>query len=138
MSGPHSAHLLAALLAAAGTTHLVAPGPFDQIVPRQLPGSARAYTYTSGVAELAVAALLAAPRTRQLGGTAAAALFVAVFPANLQMAWDWRHRSAPARAIAYGRLPLQAVLIRQALRVATGPAGGPSLTRHAGGGARGE
>jgi len=48
---------------------------------------------------------------------AAAALFVAVFPANVQMAWDWRRRPWPYRAIAFGRLPLQAPMVAHALRV---------------------
>jgi len=109
---------LSALLGGAGVLHLVRPAPFDSIVPPALPGSARAYTCASGVAELGVAGLLAIPRTRRLGGLAAAALFVAVFPANVQMAYDWRHASPRRRAIALGRLPLQGVLIAQSLHVA--------------------
>ena len=118
--GRRTAGVLATLLGAAGALHLVRPAPFDSIVPPALPGSARAYTYASGVAELGVAGLLAVPRTRRLGGLAAAALFVAVFPANLQMAHDWRHAAPRMRAIALGRLPLQGVLIGQALHVARG------------------
>ncbi|MEV6298508.1 hypothetical protein AB0M02_03785 [Actinoplanes sp. NPDC051861] len=109
---------LAGFLAAMGTLHFVAPRPFDGIVPGVLPGSPRAWTYASGVAELAVAAAVAHPRTRKAGGLAAAALFAAVFPANVKMAADWRHASPARRAIAYGRLPLQVPLIVWALRVA--------------------
>jgi uncharacterized membrane protein len=112
--------VLAGLLAAAGVTHFVVPGPYDAIVPRRLPGSPRTWTYVSGVAELAVAAAVAGRRTRRVGGLAAAALFVGVFPANVQMAVDWRRRAAPLRAIAYGRLPLQVPLVRLALRVGRG------------------
>lgn len=108
---------LVALTGGMGVLHFVAPEGFDAIVPPALPGRARTYTEASGVAELAVAGLLAVPRTRRLGASAAIALFLAVFPANVQMAWDWRHESAARRAIAYGRLPLQAVLIAQAARV---------------------
>ncbi|GIE79784.1 membrane protein [Actinoplanes philippinensis] len=106
------------MLGGMGVLHFVAPKPFDGIVPRSLPGSPRTWTYLSGVAELAVAAAVAHPRTRRAGGLAAAALFVAVFPANVRMAADWRHASPAKRAIAYGRLPLQAPLIAWALRVA--------------------
>ena len=67
----------------------MAPKPFDSIVPAELPGSARFYTYASGVAELATAALLLAPRTRRLGALAAVALFIAVFPANVNMVRLW-------------------------------------------------
>jgi len=41
-----------------------------------------------------------------------------VFPANVQMAYDWRRARPRKRAIAVGRLPLQGVLIAQALHVA--------------------
>jgi uncharacterized membrane protein len=109
---------LAGLLAIAGVTHVVRPKQYDAIVPRSLPGSPRFWTYASGVAELATAAAVAYPKTRRLGGTVAAALFTAVFPANVKMAVDWRHRPAPQRFVAYGRLPLQAPLIWWAVRVA--------------------
>jgi uncharacterized membrane protein len=109
---------LASLLAAAGLTHFARPQPYDAIVPRWLPGSARGWTYASGAAELAVAAAVACPGTRRGGSLAAAALFVAVFPANVQMAADWRHRPLPQRAAAYARLPLQVPLIWWALRIA--------------------
>ncbi|MEU7927666.1 hypothetical protein [Micromonospora sp. NPDC049801] len=109
---------LAGLLAAAGVTHLLRPGYYDPIVPRTLPGPARLWTYASGVAELTVAAAVAHPASRRAGGRAAAALFVAVLPANVKMAVDWRHRRPTRRAIAYGRVPLQVPLIWWALRVA--------------------
>lgn len=115
---PRTTIFLTMLLGAAGIMHAVHPEPFDSIVPRALPGSPRAYTYASGLAEVATAALIAVPRTRRLGGLAAATLFVAVFPANVQMAIDWRRKPPRMRAIAVGRLPLQGVLIAQALRVA--------------------
>ncbi|MCU7722517.1 hypothetical protein ODJ79_02200 [Actinoplanes sp. KI2] len=112
------AHGLAALLATSGALHFAKPEPFDTIVPRSLPGKPRTWTYLSGAAELAVAAALTHPRTRRAGGLAAAALFTAVFPANVQMAYDWRRATPGKRAIAYGRLPLQLPLIGWALRIA--------------------
>ena len=66
---------MAAALGGMGVLHLAKPEPFDQLIPPMLPGSARAWTYGSGVAELAVAGLLAVPATRRAGGAAAAALF---------------------------------------------------------------
>ena len=111
-----SALILACLLGTAGVTHFARPEPYDVIVPRVLPGPARWWTYASGFAELGVAAAIANPRTRTAGGWAAAALFAAVFPANVQMAIDWRERPLPQRAAAYGRLPLQLPLIWWALR----------------------
>jgi uncharacterized membrane protein len=109
---------LAALLAGSGTLHFLTPGPFDGIVPRSLPGKPRTWTYLSGAAELAVAAAILHPRTRRLGGLAAAALFVGVFPANVKMAVDWRGAKPAKRAIAFGRLPLQVPLVLWARRVA--------------------
>jgi uncharacterized membrane protein len=113
-----SGALLAALLASAGVLHLTLPKPFDSLIPRWLPGSARSWTYASGVGELAIAALVANPRTRSRGALAAAALFVAVFPGNITMAVNWSDRGWVEQAVAYGRLPLQIPLIVWALRVA--------------------
>jgi uncharacterized membrane protein len=108
---------LSALLGFAGVAHFANPGFFDEIVPHALPGPPRAWTYVSGLAELACAAAVARPSTRRTGGLAAALVFVAVFPANVQMAVDWRSRAAPERAAAYARLPLQIPLVLWAMRV---------------------
>ena len=109
---------LAAVLATSGVLHFLRPRPFDAIVPRSLPGSPRTWTHISGAAELAVAAAVAHPRTRAVGGLAAAGLFVAVFPANIKMAVDWRRAPLLGRVVAYGRLPGQVPLIWWGLRVA--------------------
>jgi uncharacterized membrane protein len=116
-SRSRSALTLAAFLGAAGVTHFAKPAPYDSIVPRALPGKPRTWTYVSGVAELAVAAAVAVPKTRKVGGLVAAGLFAAVFPANVKMAVDHRGRGPLARVIAWGRLPLQLPLIIWALRV---------------------
>lgn len=108
-----SALVSAGFLTGMGVLHFVKPKPFDGLIPEALPGSARAWTYGSGVAELAVAGLLAAPQTRRLGGRLATLLYLGVFPGNLKMAWDWRDRPLKSRLIAWGRLPFQALLIRQ-------------------------
>jgi uncharacterized membrane protein len=110
--------LLAGLLAAAGAAHFAAPRRFDEIVPRALPGSRRAWTYGSGAVELALAAGIAAPRTRAVAAKTAAAFFVGVFPANVRMAVDRRHRPAPLKAAALARLPLQLPLVLWARGVA--------------------
>jgi uncharacterized membrane protein len=110
--------LLAGLLATAGVAHFATPRPFDALVPRALPGSPRAWTYGSGAVELALAAGIGAPRTRAVAAKAAAAFLVGVFPANVQMAVDWRHRPAPLRTAALARLPLQLPLVLWARGVA--------------------
>jgi uncharacterized membrane protein len=110
--------LLAGLLAAAGAAHFASPRRFDAIVPRSLPGAPRTWTHVSGAAELALAAGVALPRTRKAAALATAAFFVGVFPANVKMAVDWRHRPAPVKAAAFGRLPLQLPLVLWARGVA--------------------
>jgi uncharacterized membrane protein len=111
---------LAGLLAVMGVAHFVLPRPFEAIVPRAL-GDPRPWVQASGAAELACAAALALPRTRRAGGLASAALFVAVFPANVQMtvtALRSERASGAYRAATVARLPLQAPLVRQGLRLA--------------------
>ena len=116
-----SPFLLASLLTVTGVSHFAVPKAYAAIVPPQLPW-AYGLVYASGVAELACAAGLAAPRTRRAAAWASAALLVAVFPANVQMAADLRKKgSRTAQAIAYARLPLQVPLIRWALKAAREP-----------------
>lgn len=113
---------LAALLAVAGVSHGVAPGPFERIVPAALPRR-RELVYASGVAEVACAALLTHPLTRRIGGAAAAALLVGVFPANVQMTADVlrsRRASTGFKLGVVARLPLQVPLVRMALKAARG------------------
>lgn len=105
---------------------------YDAVIPGWVPGPARFWTYASGVAELAVAGLLAARRTRRtrrVGGWAAAALFLAVYPANVQMTVDAasRCREAPGDrrrllvlVATLARLPLQWPLVASAAAVARG------------------
>lgn len=106
-----SEKLLAAFLLGAGIMHFVNPSFFNAIVPPWVPGSARDATYASGVAEVLVGLGIVFARTRRLALWSAAALFVAVYPANLYMAWDWRDRELSERLVAYGRLPLQIPLV---------------------------
>lgn len=117
MRKTRSSTILAGALGGAGLLHFFKPKPFDSIVPRTLPGSARSWTYASGAAELSCAAAIAHPRTRRAGALAAATLFIAVFPANIQMAVDWKSKPMPLRLIAFARLPLQIPLVAWALRV---------------------
>lgn len=111
---------LALLLGAAGVTHLVRPEVYEPMVPRSL-GPARPWVVWSGVAEIACAAGLLHPRTRPLAARATALLFVAVFPANVQMAATALRSEKAGRgytAATLARLPLQVPLVRWALRVA--------------------
>ena len=110
-----SPYLLAGLLVGAGVTHFVRPELYDALVPPLLPGSSRAWVYGSGVVEGAVGLAVALPRTRRRGALAAAALFVAVFPGNVYMAFE---PGDVPRWVAIARLPLQVPLVLWALAVA--------------------
>jgi uncharacterized membrane protein len=112
-----AAYRIAALLLGVGTTHFVAPNPFDEIIPAELPGSPRFYTYASGAAEVAIGGLLLNGRTRRPAALAAAVLFVAVFPGNVNMVRLWWGKPWPMRIAALARLPLQIPMITEALKV---------------------
>ena len=100
-----------------GALHFVAPKPFDTIIPAELPGSARFYTYASGVGEMATGALLLAPRTRRLGALAAVALFVRCSRPTSTWCGCGGTSRWPMRIGAIARLPLQIPMITQALKI---------------------
>ena len=108
------------MLMGIGTLHFVAPKPFDSIIPVELPGSARLYTYGSGVAELAIGALLVPRRTRRSAALAAVVLFLGVFPANVNMVRLWWNKPWAMRIVALARLPLQIPMITTALKIRRG------------------
>lgn len=112
-----AAYRVGTMLMGIGTVHFLAPKPFDDIVPAELPGDARLYTYASGVAEVAIGALLLPRRTRRLAALAAAALFIGVFPANVNMCRLWWDKPWPMRVAALARLPLQIPMITTALKI---------------------
>jgi uncharacterized membrane protein len=106
---------LSAFLIGIGTVHFLRPTYFDRIVPNWVPGRARFWTYASGVAEITSGALLASPKTKRIGGYAAAATIAAVYPANVQMAIDNPPKTALGVA-SWLRLPMQFPMIAWALR----------------------
>lgn len=105
-----------------GVMHFVNPEPFIRIVPEELP-SPRMLVYVSGVFEIALGLAIQIPKIRKLAGWGLVALYVAVFPANINMAV--RHiELTPGEPIpplvAWGRLPFQILFIALAIWV-TGP-----------------
>jgi uncharacterized membrane protein len=112
-----AAYRIGAMLMGIGTVHFLAPKPFDDIVPAELPGDARFYTYASGVAEIATGALLVPRRTRRTAALAAVLLFIGVFPANVNMCRLWWGKPWPMRIAALARLPLQIPMITTALKI---------------------
>jgi uncharacterized membrane protein len=108
---------------AIGVAHFVVPDAFASIVPRFLPTPV-ALVLVSGFFEIAGGAGLLIPRVRRLASYGLVALYVAVFPANINMlvtgaAPPGVHLSAAALWL---RLPLQLVLIAWALWAGRDPA----------------
>lgn len=117
--------MLAGSFLFSGVMHFVRPETFESIIPKSLPAH-RTLVYVSGAAELLCAAGLLHPRTRRAAGIASAALLVAVFPANLNMAGQAGRRLADdpedtkkqgMLAASVARLPMQLPMIRTALRL---------------------
>lgn len=95
-----------------GVLHFVSPKGFERIVPKSLPAP-RLLVYVSGVAEVAGGLGLLIPVTQVWAAWGLIALYVAVFPANINMAVNdlpLGHQKMPKWAL-YARLPLQFVLI---------------------------
>jgi len=119
--GAGAAFALAAVMAAAGLSHFLVPRSYEQIVPHVL-GAPGAWVRASGGVELGCAALLVGGRTRRIGGWLTAAVLVAVFPANVQMARDGglAGHGFPlgSPVVAWLRLPLQLPLVMWARAVA--------------------
>jgi uncharacterized membrane protein len=105
---------LAAIFAISGVLHFITPRVYESIVPSWLPRR-RAMVYVSGAMELVCAGGLAAEKA--WAGPASAALLLAVWPANVQMAVDASRGSQPLwrQALMWGRVPLQIPMIRIAL-----------------------
>ena len=103
----------------AGITHFANAVFFDDIVPPWLPPSERFWTYISGLAEIAVGIAVLVPKYRRIGGWTAFALFIAVYPANLYMVWDWRDRTTAEQVVSWVRLPFQFLFFWVALQVAS-------------------
>jgi len=117
MNSNRLAKVLALFLGFAGISHFANPSFFNDIVPPWLPPSPEFWTYISGVAEIAVAVALIRPSTRRAGAIAAIWLFIAVYPANIYMVWDWRNETASQQFISWARLPFQFLFIWAALQV---------------------
>ena len=104
--------LLTVFMIVAGANHFVAPAAYVAMMPSVLPAPA-ALVYISGVAEILGGLGLILPATRRLAGWGLIALFVAIFPANINMAvhhLSLGSRELPTWAL-WARLPLQIVLV---------------------------
>jgi uncharacterized membrane protein len=131
--------IVVVLFLVSGTVHLMRPGVYESIVPDLLPAHAL-LVVVSGLAELACALGLIAPATRRGAGWASVVLLVAIFPANVQMAYDawrgWRVHDGSGLYLlgTLVRLPLQLPLIWWVFRVTRTRDGGPDFRTRCGGG----
>jgi len=104
--------VLALFMITAGTLHWVIPAPFVKIVPSFLPYPL-ALVYISGIFEILGGVGLLVPPVSRAAAWGLIALFVAVFPANINMAVNQIQLDGipDSDLLRWWRLPLQAVLI---------------------------
>jgi uncharacterized membrane protein len=104
--------LLTIFMVAAGANHFVSPDAYVAMVPAMLPAPLT-LVHVSGVAEILGGLGLILPATRRLAAWGLIALFIAVFPANLNMAIHHLPLATyrvPSWAL-WARLPIQVLLI---------------------------
>jgi uncharacterized membrane protein len=103
-------YLLGVSLLLAGANHFRIPAFYVSIMPDYLP-LPLALVYLSGVAEMAIGAMLCSHAWYRIAAWGAIALFIAVFPANLQMALHPERYPQFSELALWLRLPLQLPLI---------------------------
>jgi uncharacterized membrane protein len=118
--------LLSGMMVAAGVLHFAKPASYARIVPSYLP-SPLALVHVSGVLEILGGLGLLMAATRRWAAWGLIALYIAVFPANVNMAVHRIGFDGPSWLL-WARLPLQAVLIAWAWWF-TGPAIAPKSER---------
>ncbi len=104
--------LFTVIMVGAGLNHFISPETYIAMMPDALPAH-RELVYLSGIAEAAGGLGLILPATRKLAAWGLILLFIAVFPANLNMALNdlpLGGSSIPSWAL-WARLPLQLVFI---------------------------
>ena len=98
------------VMVAAGINHFVNPEFYLKIVPSALPYP-DALVYLSGVAEIAGALGTMHPRTRRPAGWFLIATLVAVYPANIYMAFSPDRFASIPQWVLWARLPLQFLFV---------------------------
>ena len=109
-----------------GIRHFQDPAPFERIVPAWLP-SPHVIVLVSGFFEVLGGVGVLVPQTRRFAAWGLVALYIAVFPANVNMALNHVQLTPdgtlPVWAM-WARLPLQFVLIAWAAWFTRSDAGG--------------
>ena len=104
--------LLAAAMVLAGVNHFAKPRVYEKMMPMWLPAH-KPLVLISGVFEILGGVGLLVPATQQLAAWGLIALFIAVFPANVNMAVHNLPlgRTPMPKWALWGRLPVQLVFI---------------------------
>lgn len=103
-------YLLSLLFVFAGVMHFVSPQFFVKIVPPMLPYPFE-LVLISGLFEVLLGILLLFKSTRKLARVGLTLLLLAVFPANIYMAFNNQLFPSLPSALLWARLPLQLGLI---------------------------
>ena len=102
--------LMAYFYISVGIKHFTEPEWFLQIYPPFLPFGLAA-VYVSGFFEVLFGIMLLIPKTRYYAGWGLIGLLIAVFPANIYLAYTNGAAMDISAAAAWGRLPFQALFI---------------------------
>ena len=101
---------MAAVYIVAGANHFRSFATYDKIMPSYVPYP-YATIYITGIIECLFGILLLFNKTRRFAAWGIITLLVAVFPANIQMLFNYIKEDNPNLWIAILRLPLQIPLI---------------------------
>ena len=93
-----------------GIKHFTDPVWFMQIMPPYLPWH-KELIYISGAFEIFFGIMLLFKKMRYIAGSGLILLLIAVFPANIYLAQTNGLAMDTSAAIAWGRLPIQAIFI---------------------------
>ena len=103
-------YLMSLFYISIGIKHFINVDWFMQIMPPYLPYH-KALVYLSGAFEIIFGIMLLFEKTRFLAGWGLILLLISVFPANIYLAQTNGAAMNTSPALAWGRLPFQAVFI---------------------------
>lgn len=105
-----SMYIMGILYILAGVNHFMMPEVYIKIMPPYL-GWHKELVFFSGLIEIVLGALLFLPPYRRIAAWGIILLLIAVFPANIYLAQTNGEVLGISAAAAWGRLPIQALLI---------------------------
>lgn len=105
-----SMYLMGILYILAGVNHFLMPEVYIAIMPPYMEWH-KELVFLSGLIEIALGALLFLPQYRKIASWGIILLLIAVFPANIYLAQTNGEPLGISAAAAWGRLPIQALLI---------------------------